>query len=93
MLLISYLKSSGIHCKFAWMELCPHGAGSKGMGKILQQPIAMTKKVIEKVREEYAAPSLIVLPFFSEAAICDASLNGEGDIDSGVGVDWGELDG
>ena len=60
---------------------------------IKQQLIAMIKKMIENVREEYAAPALIVLPFFSEAAICDASLNGDGDIDSGVGVDWGELDG
>ena len=52
----------------------------------------MTKKVFENVREEYAAPAIIALPFFSESAICDASINGDGDIDDGVGVDWGELD-
>ena len=52
----------------------------------------MTKKLFEKAQETYATPVFIVLPFFSEAAICDASLYGDGDIDDGVGVDWGELD-
>ena len=52
----------------------------------------MTKKTFEKAQELYSAPAFIVLPFFSEAAICDARLTGSGDIDDGVGVDWDELD-
>ena len=52
----------------------------------------MTKKLFEKVQEVYAAPAFVVLPFFSEAAICDTSVDGEGDIDDGAGVDWGTIE-
>ena len=52
----------------------------------------MTKKLFEKAQETYATPVFIALPFCYESAICDASINGDGDIDDGVGVDWGELD-
>ena len=43
-------------------------------------------------QEVYAAPAIFVVPFHSEAAICDTSVDGEGDIDDGVGVDWGIID-
>ena len=93
MLLISYLISSGIRCKFARLELSPRGGCSDGKGSDQKTTYkTMTKKMIENVREEYAAPAIIALPFFSESAICDVSINGNGDIDDGVGVDWGELD-
>ena len=49
----------------------------------------MFKVLIEKGQESYAAPACAVLPFYSDAAICETCLDGA--IDPGTGTDWGEL--
>ena len=74
------------------MEISPCGEGFQGKLITIKHIIVMTKKLYENAQEVYSAPAFAVLPFFSEAAICDVSIDGDGDIDSGVGVDWGELD-
>ena len=43
----------------------------------------------EKVQEVYIAPACSLLPFYSDAAICETSYDGA--IEPGTGVDWEEL--
>ena len=50
----------------------------------------MLKLTKEKMQEVYIAPACSMLPFYSDAAICETSYDGE--IEPGTGVDWGELD-
>ena len=49
----------------------------------------MLKLTKEKMQDAYIAPACSLLPFYSDAAICETSYDGE--IEPGTGVDWDEL--
>lgn len=87
-LLITCLTSLLNNSKFARWELSPAGDGTDSKTDIITitKMLNLTK---EKVQEIYIAPACSMLPFYSDAAICETSYDGE--IEPGTGVDWDEL--